>query len=110
MEAQVSDSKAILAEFFPELPFAHLWVEAKGGLVRWRLIFQDLGMCHELERSFRYRSKDGVVWIGRTRARDAQHLREMIFDHYPRWRRRLDRHLRLSPKKPKTIGPKKGSH
>ena len=97
MEAAVSDQEAIRAEFFPRMPFSRFWVEAKCGLVRWRLAFLDLGMCHELERSFRYRSKDGVVWIGRTRARDAQHLRKMIFDHYPRWRRRLDRHLKLSP-------------
>lgn len=103
MEALVSDTEAILAEFFPGLPFSQIWVKVGGGLVRWRLTFLDLGMCHELERSFRYSLKGGAVRVGRTRARDAQHLLAMIFDHYPRWRRRLDRRLKLSPEK-------KGAH
>jgi hypothetical protein len=53
----------------------------------------DLGMCHEIEKKIRYREREGEVWIGKTKARDIGHLQQMIFDHYPRCRRRLDRYL-----------------
>ena len=96
MEKVVEDREGIRAAFFPPLDFADLWLEVTPALLHWRFTFMDLGMCHTLERSFRYRIKGGSILVGRTRARDRQHLLAMIFDHFPRYRRRLDRHLKLT--------------
>lgn len=97
MDAALQNRDEILARFFPKLDFFDFVLEAGNGEVRWKFTFMDLGMGHEIERRFRYRERGGGVWIGKTRARDGEHLLKMIFDHYPRCRRRLDRYVKLSP-------------
>ena len=93
MEAALGNKDEILGKFFPKLDFFDLWVKAENGVVHWKFKFMDLGMCHEIEKKIRYREREGEVWIAKTKARDAGHLQQMIFDHYPRCRRRLDRYL-----------------